>query len=160
MKMTKSQLRQIIKEELEAVMTEATYPTEVEGVPIDGDSPYDKAVKTGIFTPTGGYQILDPNNPADVDRFKLFEIYDSVTMQRLNTYEKIKAAAKKSEEERIASERRLKPSGNSKWVYLASHYKNEHYGWEYYDTTRAKDYQEIPERKDSKVMNYSSGFSE
>ena len=103
---------------------------------------------------------MDPNNPADADKFKVFRIYDSGTRQILDTYENVKAAAKQSEEQRIASGRRLKPSENSKWVFLASHDKNEHYGWEYYDTTRAKDYQEIPEREDSKVMNFHSNFSE
>tara|TARA_R110000851_G_C12781056_1_gene535325 strand:+ start:21 stop:434 length:414 start_codon:yes stop_codon:yes gene_type:complete len=53
MKLTKETLKQIIKEEMEAVMNEAA-----------------------IYTKTGAYQILDPKNPDDLAMFKKVGIRD------------------------------------------------------------------------------------
>ena len=115
MKLTKEQLKQIIKEELEAVMNEGA-----------------------IYTPNGAYQILDPNNPDDIPFFKSMGIFDMGSSLLLNTAEKVKIAADKAEAERKESGGRQGKPGD-KWVYLAFANKNKSHGWEYYDTSNAID---------------------
>ena len=104
MRLTKESLKQIIKEELEAVIGEAA-----------------------IYTPSGAYQILDPNNPDDYDKFEMVGIRNP------------QAAAKKALELRKGTAQGNKPGDNYDFVFLAYANKNKNGGWSWYDKSKAID---------------------
>lgn len=104
MKLTKEQLRRIIKEELEAVIGEAA-----------------------IYTPSGAYQILDPNNPDDYAKFKEVDIRDP------------QASAKKALELLKGTAQGNKPGDNYDFVFLAYANKNKNAGWNWFDKSKAID---------------------
>ena len=121
MKLTKETLKKIIKEELEAVMSEGA-----------------------IYTTAGAYQILNPDNPSDDEAF--LQKTSVVSKKLLNdpnnpvgAREQIEAKAKKSLEDAEGTARGRRPSQDHSWVYLAYANKNNNYGWVWYDTSKAID---------------------
>ena len=104
MKLTKETLKKLIKEEMEAVMGEAA-----------------------IYTRSGAYQVLDPNNPDDYDKFEKVGIRNP------------QAAAKKALELRKGTAQGNRPDDNHDFVYLAYANKNKNKGWVWFDKSNAID---------------------
>lgn len=128
MKLTKETLKRIIKEELDAVLNEGA-----------------------IYTPTGKYQILNPNNPDDFEAFKRkTSVIKRTNKDHLGKTipdgEQIQNAARQSLENAKGKAAGHRPSEKHTWVYLAMNKTNDNYGWVWYDTSKAiEEYAQSPE---------------